>query len=151
MNTKMILVLAALLPLAACASQMTPKQRADYAMQVQAAALAPVNHINLTGSGFYAWKAINDHQIVSYLTPKRAYLFDLPPCPGLEQTQAILISSRMGQVNIRFDSVTTSQMGVPCQIQRIRPLDMQKLKAADQAVNTNVQLKSRPASKDSMK
>lgn len=145
MKTKIYVLLAILVPLAACAATMSPKQRAEHAARVQAAALAPITHINLITQGFYAWHAINDHQIVAYMTPTRAYLLDLPSCPGLEHTPAIAITSRMGQVSVNFDSVTTSLVGVPCQIKQIRPLDMKRLKMPAASGNMNVDVEPRPA------
>jgi hypothetical protein len=148
MKTRLLVILAVVVPLAACAATLTPKQRAAHAARVQAAALAPVTHINLVNNGFYAWHAINDHQVVAYLTPRRAYLLDLPPCPGLEQTPAIVITSRMGQISINFDTITTSLVGVPCPIKRIRPLDLEQLKASPTGTNMNVELEPRPSHDD---
>jgi len=149
MKTKILVLLAILVPLAACAATLSPKQRAEHAARVQAAALAPISHINLINNSFYAWHAINDHQIVAYMTPTRAYLLDLPSCPGLEQTPAIMITSRMGQVSVNFDSITTSLVGVPCQIKQIRPLDLQRLKMPAASGNMNVEIKPRPVHTDS--
>lgn len=149
MKTKLFILLAILAPLAACATVPTPQQRAEHAARVQAAALAPITHINLVSDGFYAWNAINDHQIVAYLTPTRAFLLDLPKCPGLEQTPSIFITSRMGQISVNFDSVTPSLVGVPCRIRQIRPLDVERLKAPAAKANMNVEVESRPTKADS--
>lgn len=144
MKTKLFVFLSMLLPLAACTASLTPRQHAEREARVQAAARAPINHINLINNEFYAWYPVNDHQVVAYQTPTRAYLLDLPSCPGLQNTPSIFITSRMGQVSINFDSVIPSLVGVPCQIRQIRPLDVQRLKAPAGKENTNVELKPRP-------
>jgi len=145
MKSRIFALLAILVPLAACTATMSPKQRAERAARVQAAALAPISHINLINNSFYAWYAINDHQIVAYMTPTRAYLLDLPQCPGLEHSTAIVVTSRMGQVSTNFDSVIPSLVRVPCQIRQIRPLDIQRLKAPAVKENMNVEVEPRPA------
>ena len=147
MKLNTLLVLAALIPLAACTGIKTSQERAARAVRIQAAAGAPVNHILLSNLGFYAWEPLNDHQMVAYLTPRRAYLLDLPPCPGLENAPSIAITSKLNRVNVNFDSVTTSLTNVPCQIRQIRPLDMNKLKQAPANEKKDVQVKVRPQSK----
>jgi hypothetical protein len=147
MKTKLLLVLAFLVPLAGCASMPTPQQRAERAARVEAAAGAPVNYIQLIFRGLYGWHAINDHQVVAYVTPKRAYLLDLPPCPGIEQSNAIAVTSNMERINVNFDSVTGNVSGVPCQIRRIRPLDMAQLKKANEIASKDVQVEPRPEKK----
>ena len=149
MYAKHLVLLAALTPLVACATAPTAQQRAERADRVVAAAGAPVNHIQLLFRGLYSWEPINDHQVVAYVTPKRAYLLDLPPCPGIDYTPAVSISSKMSQISVNFDSVTPSATGIPCQIRQIRPLDMTKLKQAMDTSNKNVQIKPRPASSSS--
>ncbi len=144
MKLKSWLMAFTLVPLAACASMPTPQQRAEQSKRVEAAAGAPVNHINLIQRGFYSWHPVNDHQIVAYLTPTRAYLIDLPSCPGLEHSPGVAITSRMGQVSTTFDAVTPSLVGVPCQIQKIRPLDMKMLNASASASSPEIRVKPRP-------
>ncbi len=145
MKAKLLFIISALAPLAACAATPTAQQRAARAARVEAAAGAPVNHIQLLFRGLYGWEMINDHQVVAYVTPKKAYLLDLPPCPGIDHSPAIAISSRMSQISVNFDAITPGNTGVPCRIRQIRPLDMSKLKAAMDTSNKNVQIKPRPS------
>jgi len=144
MKLKLVPVLVVLASLTACASMQTPQERAERAARIEAAAGPPVRYVQLVFGGFYAWDPINDHQVVTYVTPKRAYLLDLPPCPGIEHTPAIAISTRMERINVNFDTVTPSATGVPCHIRQIRPLDMSKLKQANMAIKKNVQIQPRP-------
>lgn len=143
MKLKMLLVLVVLVPLTACASMQTPQERAERAARIEAAAGAPVNYIRLIFRSFYAWDPINDHQVVAYVTPTRAYLLDLPPCPSLEHTASITITSKMDRVSVNFDSITPTATRVPCHIRQIRPLDMSKLKQANLPAKKGVQVAPR--------
>lgn len=144
MKLKLIPVLVVLASLTACASMQSPWERAERAARIEAAAGSPVRYVQLTFGSFYAWDPISDHQVVAYATPSRAYLLDLPPCPGIEHTPSITISTRMERINVNFDTVTPSSTGVPCHIRQIRPLDAAKLKKANMSIKKGVQIQTRP-------
>jgi hypothetical protein len=138
------IALAALL--GACATPQTRKAHADWVARVHAAAGAPVNSIHLQNRGFYSWRSLNDHQVLAYDTPFRAYLIDLPSCPGLTTSNGIGISSNMSQVNINFDHVTPFQTGIPCSIRQIRPVDVKMLKAKPGDMHKDVKVEQRSKS-----
>jgi hypothetical protein len=143
MKLKMVPVLVVLASLTACAGVQSSQQRAERAARIEAAAGAPVRYILPIFGSLYAWDAISDHQVVAYATPKRAYLLDLPSCPGIEHTPAIFISSKMGRISVNFDTVTPSTTRVPCHIKQIRPLDIAKLKQANESIKKNVEIRPR--------
>jgi hypothetical protein len=149
MKLKRVPVLVVLVSLTACASMQSSPQRAERAARIEAAAGAPIRYVQLTFGSFYAWDPINDHQVVAYVTPRRAYLLDLPPCPGIEHTPSITISTRMSRINVNFDTVTPSATGVPCHVRQIRPLDMSKLKQANAEIKKDVRIRPRPQTQSS--
>lgn len=149
MKLKLIPVLVVLASLTACASMQSPRERAERAARIEAAAGSPVRYIQLIFNNLYAWDPINDHQVVAYVTPKRAYLLDLPSCPGIEHTPSIVLSSRMERINVNFDTVTPTSTRVPCQIRLIRPLDMGKLKQANAEIKKDIQVRPRPQTQSS--
>jgi hypothetical protein len=149
MKLKLIPVLVVLASLTACASMQTSQERAERAARIEAAAGSPVRYVQLIFNSLYAWDPINDHQVVAYVTPKRAYLLDLPSCPGIEHTPSIVVSSRMERINVNFDTVTPTSTRVPCHIRLIRPLDMGKLKQANTGIKKDIQVRPRPQTQTS--
>lgn len=119
-------LLALPLLLAACASSQTRQQRvADF----QAAAGAPVKSFQYT-TELYSWEPLNDHSLVVYTRPRRAWLLDVGLCPNLPYTHFIGLTSAVGQVSVNFDKVLTDRRQFPCYIQKIRPVDLAKVHAA---------------------
>lgn len=64
-----------------------------------------------------------------YTRPKETWLLDVPGCLGLPFAHAIGLTSNLHQVSVHFDKVLTGRNNLPCTIQRIRPVDVGKLKA----------------------
>ncbi|KGI76980.1 DUF6491 family protein [Oleiagrimonas soli] len=147
MKARLLISAAILVSLAACANVPRVKNDPARVARFEAAAGAPVSTFQFNSlNGFYAWDPISDHQVVTYVTPKRAYLLELPPCPDLQYAPAISITSRMEQVSTNFDSVIPlgNLGGVPCQIRSIRPLNLDMLKDAEEH-RGDVEVRARPA------
>ncbi len=129
---KASVILGALLAgsaLAACSSvpyaQRLRERQAAYA----AAAGAPVRHFDFFT--LYSWESLGDSQLAVYTRPNKAWLLDVSPhCPRLDYSNSIAITSFAHQVSARFDRVLTGSP-VPCVIERIRPIDMTRLKTAE--------------------
>jgi hypothetical protein len=127
---------AAAISLAACATD--PAQRdAEKLALYEAHAGAPVAKFRYFGS-INGWTPLGDEAIAVWTRPSEAYLLRLSgPCPEIEFTPAISITSRFGEVSVPFDKVIVHSRGavtVPCHITQIRPLDV---KAIRQAERTN--------------
>lgn len=138
-------ILLAPLPilLAACATAPTAQQVAQRTARYEAAAGKPIRSLYLNDRNFYSWEAINDHQVVVYLSPTHAYLLDLPPCPGLMTSNGLAYTVKMDQINVNFDNVIPSQTSIPCQIRNIRPVDAKKVK--ETGTHADIHGQERPA------
>lgn len=121
-----LVLLALPLLLAACASSQPRQPRAT---DFEAAAGAPVNSFSYT-TQLYSWEPLNDHSLVVYTRPHRAWLLDVGLCPDLPYTSFIGLTSTVGQVSVNFDKVLTDHRQFPCYIQKIRPIDLAKVHAA---------------------
>jgi hypothetical protein len=113
--------------LAACASVPLAQRQAAYA----AAAGAPVNSFRFF-TPLWSWEALGPDQVVIYTRPKQAWLLDVPGCNQLPFANAIGLTSNLNQVSIRFDKVIIDRNTFPCTIQKIRPVDVARLKAVQQ-------------------
>jgi hypothetical protein len=113
--------------LAACASVPLAQRQAAYA----AAAGAPVNSFRFF-TPLWSWEELGPDQVVIYTKPKEAWLLDVPGCNQLPFANAIGLTSNLNQVSIRFDKVITGRNTFPCTIQKIRPVDVARLKAVQQ-------------------
>lgn len=119
------------LALAACASGPYAQRVAQRQSLYAAAAGAPVNSFHFFS--LYSWVPLGDHQLAVYTHPNRAWLLDVSSCPNLEFANAIGLSSSVNQVSVRFDKVFAGGGYAPCWISQIRPLDVAKLRVAQQA------------------
>ena len=72
-------------------------------------------------------------QVAVYTKPKEAWLLDVPGCTELPYANSIGVTSNLHQVSINFDKVVTGRSQLACTIRRIRPVDLDKLKALQQA------------------
>lgn len=124
---QIVLAGAAAAVLAACASVPLAQRQAAYA----AAAGAPVNHFRFF-TPLWSWEDLGPDQVVIYTRPKEAWLLDVPGCNELPFANAIGLTSNLNEVSVNFDKVLTGRNNVPCTIQRIRPVDVGKLKAVQQ-------------------
>lgn len=127
-----VVTLAVVLLLVGCAgerdAQRDQARRADYA----AAAGAPVSSFRFVGP-LWSWEALGTDQVVVYARPRQAWLLDVPGCNELPFAQVIGLTSNLDQVGVGFDKVLTGRRDIPCTITRIRPLDIARLKALQQA------------------
>lgn len=117
--------------LAACATH--PAQRdADNLALYNTHSGAPVDQFRYFGR-MTQWVSLGDQALAVWTRPSEAWLLDLSgPCPDLEFAQAIGLSSTVNTVSARFDKVTVLGGGahhIPCQIARIRPIDVDALRA----------------------
>ncbi len=120
--------------LAGCAS--TPgRSDSERVAAYAAAAGAPVSSFRVF-TPFWSWEALTDSQLAVYTRPNQAWLIDADGCQGLTFATAIGVTSNMHVVTKGFDRVIMHGAAVnhlPCIITQIRPVDMAKLKALQQA------------------
>ncbi|GAA0709286.1 hypothetical protein FHW84_000648 [Dyella sp. SG562] len=80
----------------------------------------------------YSWEPLGDSQLAIYTRPNEAYLVSvMGPCPDLEFTDAIGLTSNLNEVQVRFDKVLTGRRDIPCTIGEIRPVDLARLKSVE--------------------
>ncbi|KZC17373.1 hypothetical protein RHOFW510R12_26185 [Rhodanobacter sp. FW510-R12] len=142
-KTRLLLATTLAILLGACTgapyTQRVNERQAAYA----AAAGAPVRSFRY--SSLYTWEPLGDTELVVYTRPNEAWLLDLGGCHELEFVNAIGLTSNLGQVMVGFDKVLTGARNFPCTITRIRPVDVKRLKVAQQEQR---QIDSKARSKD---
>jgi type II secretory pathway pseudopilin PulG len=76
----------------------------------------------------YKWKLVGPEKVVVWSTINDAYLITVDqPCPGLEWTKAIGVTSQQKRiVSRKFDYVTYGK-GQRCHINEIRPIDYKQM------------------------
>ena len=131
-NLGMAAILLAGGVLCGCAMPANTRSSAQRQAEYAASAGAPQNTF-IFSSGLYSWEPLGETQLVVYTKPKEAYLIDLKACSNLLTTNSIGLTSRLGQVSVNFDSVRTRPPLISCAISQIRPIDIFRLKAAQQA------------------
>lgn len=133
MSSKTYLMLAAVaaMALAGCSSVPSAQRQAERKAAYEAAAGAPVNSFRFFTSP-WSWEPLGEDQVAIYTRPNAAWLLDVPGCNQLPFATVIGLTSNLDQVSIRFDKVLTGRNGFPCTITRIRPVDVGRLKAAEQ-------------------
>ena len=128
-----LLALGAAVALTACAS--TGLRDAEKLELYRAHSGEPV-----PGFNFYrqiiGWTPLGDSALAVWTKPSEAWLLELAgPCPDLEYTPAIGLTSNMGRVYARFDQVQVRGMvggpNMPCHIASIRPLDLKAVRASE--------------------
>lgn len=131
---------ALLLLLAGCATQPASADHDRARLKaIHAAAGDPVSSFSNTVTGLYSWEPLGNSELLIYTRPNRAWLLDLGICPDLPYTPAIGLTTHVGQVSARLDSVIVGRSRIPCRIQSIRPVDVKKLKETmDQRRGGNV-------------
>lgn len=99
----------------------------------------------------YSWEPLSQTEVVVYTRPSKAYLLDLAPCPGLMSAYAIGITSHLDRVRAGLDEIITGRAysPMPCQISRIRPLDLKALHAARKQAQKKRQIDAVPRSSGS--
>jgi len=143
---RLILAAVASFALGACASDARLRD-ADRLAMYRAHAGAPVDSFHYFGS-LSGWTPLGDSALALWTRPKQAYLLEIAgPCPDLEFAQAISLSQQFGRVYARFDKViprgTPGAAPIPCHIERIRPLDVQAIKAAEREARARAQASGR--------
>lgn len=129
MSVMRLLFAAAALAIAAgCASVPQAQREAAY----EAAAGASVKSFRFFNP-LWSWESLGTDRLVVYTKPKEAWLLDVPGCNGLPFATVIGLTSNLNQVSVRFDKVLTGRHDFPCTITRIRPVDVARLKSAQQA------------------
>lgn len=118
--------------LAGCSSVPYAQRQSQRQAQYAAAAGASVRNFRFF-SPLYSWEALNDQQLVVYARPNQAWLLDVDGCPNLTFANAIGLTSSFNEVSVRFDRVLTGPGNFPCTITQIRPVDVSRLRAAQQA------------------
>lgn len=123
------LMLGAVFGLSSCATtgKLTDTQRLE---MYRSHAGEPVPSIRYTGS-FMGWTSLGDRALALQTRPSESWLLELDgPCQNLDFAHAIGLTSRMNQLDARFDRVLV-RGGFPggCRIATIRPLDAKAIKA----------------------
>ncbi len=110
------------------ATQARAEREQARAAAIHAAAGKPVSSFSYMASTLYSWEPLSESELLIYTRPNRAWLLDVGLCPDLPFTSAIGLTSHVGQVQSRLDSVIVHGNGFPCRIQTIRPVDVSLLK-----------------------
>lgn len=135
--------------LVACSSvphaQRQQQRQAAYA----AAAGAPVRSFHFFN--LWSWEPLSDTELVVYTRPNRAWLLDLDGhCQNLMFTNAVGLTSSVGEVSVRFDKVLVGRGYMPCTIMQIRPVDVKRLRIEQEAqrkINAQPRASTVPASR----
>jgi hypothetical protein len=94
------------------------------------------------------WTPLGDSALAVWTRPGEAWLLELSgPCPDLEYTQAIGLTSSVNRVHARFDKVLVHSphaINMPCFIDTIRPLDVKSLRASEKQLR-EAQVEAREA------
>lgn len=125
---KLLITLAAVIALAACASGPS-LTTADRLALYQTHAGPPVQGFQLTRN--FRWTPLGDQALAVWTGASRGYLLELRTrCSGLAFASNIHITNSMGRVSARFDRVvprnatgSSSLQQTTCTIWTIRPLD----------------------------
>jgi Family of unknown function (DUF6491) len=117
--------------MAACSGVPVSQARKQRQDDYNAAAGAPVRSFVYLGR-MWSWEPLGDKQLVVYTTPSKAYLLDVWGCPNLAWTQVIGLTASFREVQANFDKVLAGGPYPPCPITQIRPLDLARLKLAQQ-------------------
>ena len=128
------LLLGALVALGGCATtgRLSDQERLDL---YRTHAGEPVRSVRYFGS-LIGWTSLGDRALSVQTRPGENWLLELDgPCQGLDFAQTIGLTSRMNQIDARFDRVLVRD-GFPggCRIATIRPLDAKALKTEMRAL-----------------
>ena len=119
-TTRIPLLLAAALVLAACSGNPPRERQAESLALYQAAAGEPVD--SLWFPRLHSWEPLGEDRLVVRTGPGRAYLLQVErPCTELPWANAISLTSSTGSVHARFDAVLVAKQR--CRILEIRPVD----------------------------
>ncbi|WNL46821.1 DUF6491 family protein [Dyella sp. BiH032] len=139
------LYLAAIASLAVAACSSVPYAERVSARQAAYAAAAKEPVRSFRFFELYSWEPLGRSQLAIYTRPSEAYLVTvMGPCPDLEFTNTIGLTSNLNEVQVRFDRVLTGRGDIPCTIGEIRPVDLAKLKSVEHE-QRKIQAADRPA------
>jgi hypothetical protein len=137
-----ILAAAVAALLAGCSGASMARRDSDRHAAYVAAAGAPARSFRFFS--LYSWEPLGDRALAVYTRPNKAWLLDLAgPCPELPFANTIGLTSNINEVSVRFDKVLTGRREFPCPIAQIRPVDVTRLKAVQQAQR---EIRSQPRS-----
>lgn len=109
----------------------------------------PVGSFHTLGS-ISGWTPLGDSALAVWTRPNEAYLLELfAPCSGLEYTPSISITEQFGTVSAGFDEVIVLNdpgLNIPCRIDEIRPLDVDEIDAATDALRAKIKMVEREKS-----
>ena len=116
----------ALLVLTACASAGPRERMAARLAEFERHAGAPVEDFRFWSMD--SWEALGRETLVVWTRPNEAWLLRVDtPCRDIEWANTIGLTSSVGRVHTRFDSVVFEHQR--CRINEIRPVDGRALKA----------------------
>jgi len=123
---------ACVLAVGACGSAPYAQRQAERLAAYTAVAGAPVSSFRFLS--LYSWEPLSDTELVVYTRPNQAWLLEVAGgCTALSYTPSIGITSYLHQVSRNFDKILTGRHNFPCTITGIRPLDITRFKATQQA------------------
>jgi hypothetical protein len=119
-----------LVSLAACASAGPKERMAARLEEFQRHAGEPVKSFRYWDLN--SWEALGPQTVAVWTRPNEAWLLRVDlPCRDLEWANVIALTSSVGRVHSRFDSVVFEHQR--CRINEIRPVDGRALKAERRA------------------
>jgi hypothetical protein len=113
MSAKRLLMGAVLVAsLAACSSVPYAQRMSNRQAAYAAAAGEPVR--NFRFFELYSWEPLGNSQLAVYTRPNEAWLLTVSgPCPDLDFTNVIGLTSNLHEVSINFDKVLTGRADPP--------------------------------------
>ena len=138
---------SALLALSGCAS--TGMSDAEKLATYRAAAGEPVSSFTYLGR-ISGWTPLDREHIAVWTRPREAWLLAFHgTCQDIEFSPVIGLTSQNSRVYAGFDKVLVDRPGsmqLPCRIREIRPLDTNRIKAAEKAAREEAEAESQRAS-----
>lgn len=115
--------------LAGCAATHARYQREQARLDaIHAAAGKPVGAFNFVARSIWSWEPLSEQELLVYTRPNQAWLLNVGLCPELPYTTSIALTSHVGQVSTMRDSVLVHRGDLPCNIQKIQPVDVAALR-----------------------
>lgn len=144
---KLLMTVTALSMLALTACAMGPRISDDQRLGIyREHAGESVGSFHYFGS-ISSWMPLGDSALAVWTRPNKAYLLELfAPCSGLEYTPAISITEQFGTVSAGFDKVIVHNdpgFNIPCRIDQIRPLDVDEIDSATDALRAEIKMVER--------
>jgi hypothetical protein len=124
----MVCLLGLAAVLSACSSIPLKERTTAERARLEAYAGVPLRHIAWYGR-FDGWKPVSQDEALLWTTPRRAYLVKVAqPCEDLRFARRIGITSTLSSFTVR-DHDHLKVRGEYCRIERIRPIDYERLRA----------------------